>query len=139
MQPSNARGRRRENRTYFFYPIHMKMGKKTPLRRKRHLRGESELLVCLTVLGDDGTVNGAEDRTDGGTVDVVALAHPEGVLSVGGLQVDVAHGLRVGAGGDGMLGVIHKVEFADLQLRDGVEEGVDGAVALAGDLSSPPL
>ena len=74
MQPSNARGRRRENRIDFFYPIHMEMGKKTPLRGKRHLRGESELLVCLTVLGDDGTVNGAKDRTDGGTVDVVALA-----------------------------------------------------------------
>lgn len=63
--------------------------------------GEGWLLVGLAVFCNDGAVDGAENGTDGGTVDVVALAHAEYILAVGGLQMDVAHGLRIGAGGDG--------------------------------------
>ena len=66
--------------------------------------------------------------------DVVALAHAEHILTVGGLQVDVTHGLSIRAGGDGVLFVVHKLISVNGGLRQvmqGVEEGVDGAVALA--------
>ena len=53
--------------------------------------------------------------------------------------MDVADGLRIGAGGDGVLGVVHKVELADFQLGDGIKEGVDGAVAFAGEFNFAAL
>ena len=87
-------------------------------------------------------VDGAENGPQGGPADVVALAYAEHILTVGGLQVDVTHGLGVRAGGDGVLFVVHKLIAVNGGLRQvvqGVEEGVDGAVALAPDLHGVAL
>ena len=74
-------------------------------------------------------VDGGEDALQGGQVDVVAHAHAEPVLAVLILQVDVGHGLGVGALLDGVLAVVDKGKAIHLLAVDGVEEGVDGAVA----------
>ena len=50
------------------------------------------------------------------------------------LEQDVGHALGVGAVGDGVGLVIQEGEVGHLLVLDGVEEGVDGAIALAGDL-----
>ena len=79
-------------------------------------------------------VDGGEDALQGGQVDVVAHAHAEPVLAVLILQVDVGHGLGVGALLDGVFAVVDKGKAIHLLAVDGVEEGVDGAVAGALDL-----
>ena len=45
-------------------------------------------------------------------------------------QLDIGHGHGVGAVGDGVGLVVRKGELVHLLAVDGVEEGVDGAVAL---------
>ena len=48
-------------------------------------------------------------------------------------QLDIGHGHGVGALGDGVGLVVHEGQLVHLLAVDGVEEGVDGAVALAVD------
>ena len=66
-------------------------------------------------------------------------AHAEDVLPLGVLELDIGHSQRVGAGLDGVLLVVHKGEAVHLLTVDGVEEGVDGAVAAALDLEDGVL
>ena len=82
----------------------------------------------------DGAVDGGENALEGGKVDVVGYAHAEVVLSALVPELNICHRHGVGANRDGVLLIIHKGELVHLLAVDGVEEGVNGAVAGALDL-----
>ncbi len=60
-------------------------------------------------------------------------ADPKDIGAVRNTEVDVGHSLGVRAGVDGVFHVVHEGVAIQVLPMDGVEEGVDGAVALAGD------
>ena len=86
------------------------------------------------LLGGDRPVNGGENAAQRGQVDVVVHAYAEDVLPLCVPELDIGHGHGVGAGLNGVLLVIHEGEAVHFLAVNGVEEGVDGAVALAADL-----
>ena len=89
----------------------------------------------LVVPGALGAVDGGEDAAQGGQVDVVGQANTPILLAVPLiLKEDIGHALGVGAVGDGVGGVVQEGEAGHFLALDGVEEGVDGAVALTGYL-----
>ena len=81
-------------------------------------------------------VDGGEDAPEGSQVDVVIHAHAEDVVSVLVPQLDIGHGHGIRALGNGVLFIVHKGEAVHFLAVNGVEEGVDGAVAFPGDLKN---
>ena len=61
-------------------------------------------------------------------------ADAEYILVIRCAQVDVSHGLRVRAGVNSVFLVVHKGVPVHFQAVNGVKEGVDGAVTIAGDI-----
>ena len=81
-----------------------------------------------------GPVDCAQNALQRSQIDVVIHTDTKNIISVLVAKVDVCHGLGIGAHADGVGLVVHEGEPVHLLAVDGVEESVDGAVALAGHL-----
>ena len=94
------------------------------------------VFLLLLVPCCPGPVDGGEDAAEGSQVDVVVYTHAENVLAIIVPKVDIGYRHRVGAVGNGMLLIVDEGKAVHLLAMDGIEEGVDGAVALSGDLKN---
>ena len=82
----------------------------------------------------DGAVDGGENALEGARLMLWVMPTPKCPVLALVPELDVCHRHGVGAHRDGVLLVVHKGELVHLLAVDGVEEGVNGAVAGALDL-----